>query len=162
MSPEPRHVLTLDLPAAHRGVRVARNLIVRFARLQGVDEEGNEALALVASELLANVIDHGGGEAALSEADLVSDVRMHLELEVRPERWVLSVTDRGGGEPEAVRRKLEEADGFDLEDDRGRGLFLMRAMVDELEVLANPHGDGLVLRATKSLRARSTSDPGDA
>ena len=149
MSVPSRHELSLDLPAAHRGVRVARNVVLRFARLQGVPDEAIDSLGLVASELLANVIDHGGGEAAMTEEDLTTDARMRLDLEVEPGSWTLSVTDRGGGAPEEMERRIEAAASFEEEDDRGRGLFLMRAMVDELRVLANPDGDGLVFRTVK-------------
>ena len=38
----------------------------------------------------------------------------------------------------------------DLEDDRGRGLFLMREMVDRVEVSASDDGRGLTISVTKS------------
>lgn len=144
-----RHELRLDLPAVHRGVRVARSVLQRFARMQGMGREDTDALALVTSELLANAIDHGGGEAAMTEEDLEDDVRMRLEFEMGPDSWVLSVTDQGGGDPEEVKSQLESAACFDLEHDRGRGLFLLRASVDRFDVRASPDGAGLTFRVTK-------------
>ena len=143
-----RHELSLDLPAAHRGVRIARNVVRHFARLQGVVDKDVDALGLVLSELLANAIDHGGGGAALSEEDLVSEVRMRMHLLIESDHWVLSVTDEGGGDADALRAALEDAT-FSLEDDRGRGLFLMREMVDRMEILGSDNGAGLTFRATK-------------
>lgn len=144
-----RHEIALDLPSTHRGVRVARNVIQRFARMQGVPSEDIDGLALVASELLANAIDHGGGEAAMTEADLSSDVRMRLRLELNGAIWTLCVSDQGGADPAEVVRLLASAKDFDPEDDRGRGLFLLNAMVDELEVFPNDAGDGLSFRVRK-------------
>jgi len=145
-----RHEISLDLPAAHRGVRVARNLVQRFARMQGMPQEDADAMVLVASELLANAVDHGGGEAAMEEEDLTSDVRMRLSFVVSATAWSLSVTDQGGGDAVEVKERLDSADFFDLEDDRGRGLFLMKASVDLLDVVPGPDGKGLTFRVTKA------------
>jgi anti-sigma regulatory factor (Ser/Thr protein kinase) len=144
-----RHELALDLPSTHRGVRVARNVLMRFARMQGVPGSDADGMALVASELLANAIDHGGGGAALTEADLSSDVRMRMSLVVNATRWTLSVSDQGGADPEEIQRLLANAEDFDPEDDRGRGLFLLNTMVDELEIFPNDAGDGLTFRVHK-------------
>ena len=145
----PRHRLELDLPAVHRGVRVVRNVVARFARMQGMGQQESDEMILIASELLGNAIDHGGGEAAMTEEDLTSDVRMQLAFEMDGERWTLSVTDEGGGDLEEVKKLLGTADFFDLEHDRGRGLFLLKAGVDELDVEASPSGKGLIFRAVK-------------
>lgn len=149
----PLHELSLDLPAAHRGVRVARNVVQRFARLLGMSQEDADALTLVVSELLANAIDHGGGAAAMTEDELKEDVRVRLHFELDATRWTLAVSDQGGGDAEELRGQLETADFFDLEHDRGRGLFLLKASVDELEVLESEAGDGLTFRVTKGYGA---------
>ncbi len=141
-------ILRLDLPAAHADVRVARNVVRRFARMSGMKDTELDQLVLVVSELLANAIDHGGGEAAMSAAELSSDVRMCCSLTVRDEGWELAVSDQGGGDPEEVRQFIEPPDGIpDLEDDRGRGFFLLAQMVDRLEVKSSDDGAGLSFRA---------------
>ncbi len=144
-----RHELTLDLPAAHRGVRVARNVVRHFARLEGVKDSEIEHLVLVVSELLANAIDHGGGSAAMTERDLAGDPRMKLVLVIHQREWVLSVSDEGGGDPARVRAALKQAQLPDLEDDRGRGLYLLRQMVDTMEVDPSADGRGLTFRMTR-------------
>jgi anti-sigma regulatory factor (Ser/Thr protein kinase) len=146
MSPnEHSYQLALDLPAAHRGVRVARHVVRHFARLEGVKDEEIEHLVLIVSELLANAIDHGSG-AALEESELVGDPRMRLELEIGAREWVLAVSDEGGGDPGRVRRALQSAQLPDLDDERGRGLFLMRQMVDSMEVDTSEDRRGLTFR----------------
>jgi anti-sigma regulatory factor (Ser/Thr protein kinase) len=144
-----RHELALDLPAAHRGVRVARNVLRRFARLVGETEEQVEVLVLVGSELLANAIDHGGGGAAMTEDELTVPARMRLSVSIDGEGWTLSVSDEGEGDPAAVRSLFEEATNEDIEHDRGRGLYLLRELVDEVSVETGRGGRGLTVLAKK-------------
>ena len=60
---DPRE-LRLDLPAAHSAVRMARNLVRKFAT-QFMPEGEVETLELITSELLSNAVDHGGGNSAM-------------------------------------------------------------------------------------------------
>lgn len=145
----PNHELSLNLPAVHRGVRVARNLLLRFARMEGVAETEASSIGLVVSEMLANAIDHGSAGAAMTEEDLKSDVRMRLTLRLSPTSWDLSVTDQCGGDAEVLSEILRGAADFDPLDDRGRGMFMMRAYVDELVVSKSRDGQGLTIRASK-------------
>ena len=140
---EHKHELSLDLPAAHRGVRVARHVVRHFARLEGVKNGEIEQLVLIVSELLANAIDHSGDEPAMTEHDLKGDPRMRLALVIGEIEWRLSVSDEGGGDPARVRAALRSAQLPDLEDERGRGLYLMRQMVDSMEVDRSSDGRGL-------------------
>ena len=141
--------LTLDLPAAHRDVRVARHVVRHFARLEGVRNDEIEKLVLIVSELLANAVDHGGGPPAMTEHDLVGNTRMRLLLEIGAHEWRLAVSDEGGGDPARVRHALRSVQLPDLEDERGRGLYLMRQMVDSMEVDQSSDGRGLTFRITR-------------
>jgi anti-sigma regulatory factor (Ser/Thr protein kinase) len=137
--------LQLDLPAAHAAARMARHLIRPFARSGGITGRELDNLLLVASELLANVVDHGG-EAAAERDD---PPRMKLLLGVGHGAWRLEVTDEGGGDVQALRDLIQPAGLPDLEDERGRGLFLISQMVDEISVEPNPAGRGVSLRVRR-------------
>ncbi len=128
---------------------MARNVLRHFARLVGEPDQDVETLMLVVSELLANAIDHGGGGAAMTEDDLASGARMRLTVVIDPEGWTLSVTDQGNGDPEEVRGLFEQATNEDLDHDRGRGLFLLRELVDEISVERSRDGRGLTILAKK-------------
>src|SRR5262245_37136039 len=136
--------LALDQPAVHRGVRVARNVVGHFARMAGGRGEQGGKLVLIVSELLANAVDHGGAPA-MTERELEGDPRMRLALVIGEHEWRLSVSDENGGDPARVSRAIRSAQLPDLEDERGRGLYLMRQMVDSMEVDRSPDGRGLTL-----------------
>lgn len=142
--------LELDLPAAHSAGRMGRRMAREFALAEGLPAKEVETLEFVVGELLDNAIDHGGGGGAREVAELPSDVRMHLLLEIRNGGWTVTVGDQGGGDPAEVRALIEPPDGLpDLEDERGRGFFLLAEMVDELTVDVTPAGEGLALRAAR-------------
>ena len=143
-----RYALTFELPAAHGGVRVARSQVRRLARMFGMPDGEIDNLVLVVSELLANGIDHGAGEPAHDVDD--TDEELTMGFEIDPDGWCLRVSDRAGGDPDDVRALIGEGDELpDLEDERGRGFFLMRQMVDELTVERSADGRGLTFTARR-------------
>lgn len=139
--------LVLDLPAVHAGARLARHLIRPFAKSVGIAGRELDHLVLVASELIGNAVDHGGGEAAMDAGQ--HEMRMKLALEVSQSDWRLSVSDQGGGEPEVLRELIEPEGLPDLEDERGRGFFLIQEMVDSITVEKSEDGSGLRLVAER-------------
>jgi len=144
--------LALDLPATHGAVVLARRVVRHFARLGGVSEVGLEVLLLVSSELLANAVDHGGGEGAL-EAE--TGARMRMSLRLGEDGWTFRVSDEGGGDPASVRKLIEPDGPPDLEDERGRGFFLVAQMVDRLDVAKSDDGRGLTFTAERAENADS-------
>jgi anti-sigma regulatory factor (Ser/Thr protein kinase) len=148
--------LRMDLPATHSAVRMARKVIRRYAASGGIRGKDSETLILVASELLSNAVDHGGGKAAMFESDLETPVRMSLTLALRGRGWELTVADQGGGDPAVVEALLHPGGPPDLEDERGRGFFLLTQMVDRLSVKRSLDGLGLVVTAVcEPTRSRS-------
>jgi anti-sigma regulatory factor (Ser/Thr protein kinase) len=113
--------------------------------------QGNEVeqLVLIVSELLANAVDHGQASPAMTERELEADARMRLVLSVGSHEWRLSVTDEGGGDAARLRQAIQSARLPDLEDERGRGFYLMRQMVDAMEVDTSADGRGLTFRVVR-------------
>ncbi len=102
--------------AVAEGRRYVRTLLASA----GVDHEGAE---LIASELLTNALDHGGGH------------RMGLLIAEDDERIRLEVVDSGGSGQTPL---LQPDVGPDRE--RGRGLFLVAALSEEWGVISRPEG----------------------
>lgn len=144
----PERRLSLDLPAVHAAVRQARQAVRTFAKFDGMAGDECEHLTLVVAELLSNAVDHGGGGGAVELADQVDGVRMELDLELAIDHWAVVVRDEGEGDASQLAPKLDD-EMPDLTDDRGRGLFLLQAMVDELTVGPRPDRRGLVVRVVK-------------
>ena len=147
--------LKLDLPAVHAGARLARHLLRPFARSNGITGRDLDGLLLVAEELLTNAVDHGGGKSAFSESDLVEPVRMSMRLLISKGTWEMSVSDQGGGDPATIQRFLDPNELPDLEDERGRGFFLLNSMVEQLTVKKSEDGKGIVVIALSHYGARS-------
>lgn len=141
--------LRLKLPSTHDAVRLARSMLRHFARLQGLHDREVETLMLVASELLANAVDHGGGGAALDDSQLVHGATMGLHVVFVAHGWTLEVADQGGGDPEAMRRRLVPSGVPDELDERGRGMFLIAELVDRVEVRRTSDGRGLVVAVSR-------------
>jgi len=126
---------------------MARHLVRQFARSAGITGGELDSLVLVSSELLSNAVDHGGGGAAMVESELARPVRMSLSLTLSSEAWEIKVSDQGGGDPAVLAQILHPNGAPDLEDERGRGFFLISQMVDELRVERSADGQGLALIA---------------
>lgn len=138
----------MDLPAAHSAIAGARKRLRTFATREGLKSHEVDTLALVASELLGNAVDHGGGLAAMDESEITNDARMHLAVEVYGGGWRCSVSDQGGGDPAEVERLIREHRA-DLGDERGRGLYLLVEMVDRVDVRRSADGKGLTISASR-------------
>lgn len=124
-------------------MRAVRALLASTCESHEVDEETTQEILLAASEIVNNSIEHvkGRGPGGYHEVDFRFGI--------------------GGGS--AVGTVLDEGTGgiaqsdFDgsvtptLENDRGRGLYLIRAYVDELSVREIP-GVGTEIRFVKHLR----------
>ena len=153
--------LSLDLPAVHEQVVVARRALRIFARMQGVSGRTLDNLLLVASELLSNAVDHGGGDSSMDLQE-ATNARMTMSFEVADKRWSLSVSDQGRGNVAEVRQLLHPSGPPNLEDERGRGFFLLSEMVDEVDVAPSADGRGLCITAALSFEPDESPSPGGA
>ena len=90
-------------------------------------------LMLAAGEALGNAVDHTCGEGILATASGY------------PDRMVIEVADCGGGfDPsEQAERCLNQT------DERGRGIRLMRLLVDSVSIVPRPSGSGMLVRLEK-------------
>ncbi len=123
--------MQLSLPTEARYVGMMRNVAQSVMADIGAPTEANEELQVAVTEACANAVRH-------------SDVGEYIvRLRVSDSSCEVEVVDLGTGfEPSAMNTPV----GDDLES--GRGLYLMQALVDDLEFV---HGDdGTHVRLTKS------------
>jgi serine/threonine-protein kinase RsbW len=121
--------LALTLPRDEQTVSVARHIVRNAMEQVGVDETCVYDFELALSEACTNVLLHSGpGDQYV--------VRLDLEDTV----GVIRVIDVGHGF-DSARLQAEEALP---EDERGRGLGLMHALVDRVDFTSRPEAGTIV------------------
>ncbi|MET7425045.1 ATP-binding protein [Dactylosporangium sp. NPDC005555] len=136
MTDEVHLQMSLDLPRESERVGQTRRMLDGALAGAGVEEDCRDDIRIALTEACTNVIEH----AALAAT-------YHVDVTVEGDRCVIEVTDDGGGfDPSRVRPG-------DLMDDSGRGLQMVAAVVDGLDVVS-VDGTGTMLRFTKQLTWR--------
>ena len=101
---------SFDLPPVTPSIPVARRLVLELLRVWGAAHDPDDA-GLLVTELVANVVDHVGGDASLTVELTLSD------------SWLrIAVVDGS-----AVRPVVQE---LSLDRPRGRGLRMVQEIAD--------------------------------
>ncbi len=117
----------------------------RVAAGAGFDEGERHRIAMAVREITVNAVMHGN---AYDRGKKVT-----IEFDLTPEELVVSIRDQGSGfdttvvaDPLAPENLLRQS---------GRGIFLARAFMDEVEV--EPSGSGTSVRLIKHRQAKAPS-----
>ncbi len=122
--------VTITLAANSLFVRPIRNFLRALTDYAEYEQQEADSLALVATELVNNSIEHGSHS---------SRDRVEITVLVTGEGYRLEVSDAGSGGQQFADRAQELAKKKpSLESPRGRGLFLVASIVDELMVHFDP------------------------
>jgi len=127
--------VTLTLPSRIELLDLVQDLAVGIARLHGFGEEGQTDIGLAMREGAINAMKHGHR----------FDPRLMVEIRIRvtPASVTISVRDRGPG------FEVEEVPDPTLPENilkpSGRGLFLIRTLVDEVALRRLAPGMELVM-----------------
>jgi serine phosphatase RsbU (regulator of sigma subunit)/anti-sigma regulatory factor (Ser/Thr protein kinase) len=136
-------VVSADVPSRSFGftfsavpmaVPMVRRTMQRYAERLGLDEDGRFALITAVGEAIANAVEH----AYIGTPGLV-----RVSAQANDDTLVVSIEDEGKWKP-AQRR-----------DERGRGLPLMRALMDAVEI--RTHQARTEVRLTMGLRGASAA-----
>lgn len=96
----------------------------------GVNESLIADIAISVSELVNNAITHGNKASR----------QKYVEIEIKRngDAVAISVADQGGGfDPDTVADPLAEEN---LLKEVGRGIFIVRSLMDKVEIKPNDHG----------------------
>ena len=130
--------VVLDVPARPEYLSLVRQVVASAAAVQMVRDERIDALRLAVSEATTNAIE-SYAEVRSDGTDLGSQrivVRCNLDVE----RVEVEVRDRAGGIDAHTTQTVAEPGSLDdPNQERGRGLPLMRHLADQWEITA---GDG--------------------
>jgi anti-sigma regulatory factor (Ser/Thr protein kinase) len=107
---------------------VLREALTTYLAANHIDDAATRTIVLCADEALINAVAHAAGSPVGVFADLYDD---HFTLEV---------SDEGPGfDPSQIDSDAEP----DLMGEHGRGLFLIRKLMDDLEILSDEYGTTL-------------------
>lgn len=129
-------VFSLNLPRDETSVPVVRRISREALSTLGVETTCTDEIEVALSEACTNVLKHVDGTEEAYE----------VKVEVNEKLCEIRVIDTGAGfehDGEGRMRAEPSAEG-------GRGIFLMRAMVDKIEFTSAPE-TGTVVRLTKKL-----------
>ncbi|WP_018654505.1 ATP-binding protein [Actinomadura flavalba] len=130
-------VIEMTLPRDAGSAPLARHTLDASLRGLGVDSDVRADIALALGEACANVIQHARSSDEYEVRALLDDLRC-----------VIDVIDGGG--PDAGQVDWE-ATHASLYAESGRGLQLMRAFTEDVNILERIHRDGSVVHFEKSL-----------
>ncbi len=118
--------LTLQIPPSFEAVGVTRHTVHHFLKEHKLKAGLLREIGLVITELLNNAIENGRSDSAH---------HIELELELSTQKINLAVrspaTSNGSDE---LRAALQKAEQFDEQGERGRGLFLIKSLMDGVKV----------------------------
>jgi signal transduction histidine kinase/DNA-binding response OmpR family regulator/serine phosphatase RsbU (regulator of sigma subunit) len=120
----PEERLALELPAVPESLAPLRRALTHWLEAGGVGAGDVGAITLACGEAAANAVEHAYGPG---------DGSVELAAERDGEDIALAVRDRGSWRAQRG-------------EDRGRGLMLMEALLDEVDVKVRPEGTTVLLR----------------
>ena len=130
----------LVLPSHVEAVADAAAAVTDFIRNCGASEEAGFGVEMAVREAVTNAVVHGNQEDDAKSVEVIFNCHGNeLEVEVR---------DQGHGfDPQEVP---DPTDPANLLKTSGRGIFLMRTFMDDIQWLPSPAG-GTAVRMTKRL-----------
>jgi serine/threonine-protein kinase RsbW len=131
MTPEAEHY-TLD--STLESVERVEHLVLEHARRAGFCGVSLEQIALAVHETAANAVFHGNQESV--------EKKVSLDIHSTDNQLKVVITDEGRGfDPAKIPDPLAPEEMF---RERGRGIYLTRALMDEYQVVCGAKGGSAV------------------
>jgi serine/threonine-protein kinase RsbW len=138
MTPETKH-LEVVLDTHVESVNLAEEMCLRVAEAAGFGEDECYRIGMAVREGVINAFHYGNQEKP--------EKKIHLAIDLSTEQMVIRVMDEGKGfklvdvpDPLAEENLLSTS---------GRGIFLMKAFMDEFDVLPGRTGGAEIVMAKK-------------
>jgi serine/threonine-protein kinase RsbW len=138
MTPETKH-LEVTLQTQVESVNLAEEMCLRVAEAAGFGEDDCYRIGMSVREGVINAFHYGNQEKP--------EKKIHLAVDLTPDKMIIHVLDEGKGFNLAdVPDPLAEEN---LLSTSGRGIFLMRAFMDEFSVVTGQNGGAEVIMSKK-------------
>ena len=113
----------LTLPSKIEKVEEAAYFVEKIAKKMSFSSSDVDNIAIATTEAVSNAIIHGNKEDA--------DKKVIIEVYPEADRIIITVQDEGEGfNPESVEDPLRPDN---LLRERGRGIFILRSLMDQVE-----------------------------
>jgi anti-sigma regulatory factor (Ser/Thr protein kinase) len=138
--PTSRQIVRFSLPSEPGGERGASERVAEMVEGSWLTADQAERLKTAVAEASMNAMEHGN--------EYRDDLPVDVEVSIWPDRLVVRITDLGTGQGEEHDEPDLEAKLEGRQTPRGWGMFLIRHMVDELNVTTEEgqHTVELILR----------------
>src|SRR3974377_2316445 len=149
MTPETKH-LEVRLETQVESVNLEEEMCLRVAEAAGFGEDECYRIGMAVREGVINAFHYGNQEKP--------EKKIHLAIDLSSERMVIHVMDEGKG-----FRLVDVPDPLaeeNLLSTSGRGIFLMRAFMDEFDVVSGKTGGAEIIMAKKLPLPGSPSNNG--
>ncbi len=144
---ETNHV-EITLETRIESVGLAEEMCLRVASAAGFDDDDCHKIGMSVREGVINAY-HYGNEGR-------TEKKIHLKLELTPEKMIIHVLDEGRGfDLSLVPNPLAEEN---LLKTSGRGIFLMRAFMDEFDVTRGRTGGAEVIMSKRLPESQGSSN----
>jgi len=138
MSEDAKH-LEITLETQVESVNLAEEMCLRVAEAAGFGEDDCYRIGMSVREGVINAFHYGNEERP--------EKKIHLALDLTPDKMIIHVLDEGKGfDLTSVPDPLAEEN---LLSTSGRGIFLMRAFMDEFQVVPGRTGGAEIIMAKK-------------
>lgn len=138
MAPETKH-LEITLETQVESVNLAEEMCLRLAEAAGFGEDECYRIGMSVREGVINAFHYGNKEKP--------EKKIHLAVDLTPEKMIIHVADEGTGFKLAdVPDPLAEEN---LLSTSGRGIFLMRAFMDEFDVVKAQTGGAEIVMSKR-------------
>ena len=138
MSEDAKH-LEITLETQVESVNLAEEMCLRVAEAAGFGEDDCYRIGMSVREGVINAFHYGNEERP--------EKKIHLALDLTPDKMIIHVLDEGKGfDLSSVPDPLAEEN---LLSTSGRGIFLMRAFMDEFQVVPGRTGGAEIIMAKK-------------
>jgi serine/threonine-protein kinase RsbW len=140
--------IDITLDTILESVGLAEEMSLRVATAAGFGDDECHRIGMSVREGVINAFHYGNSERR--------DKKIHLAFELTQEKMIIHVLDEGRGfDLKEVADPLAEEN---LLKTSGRGIFLMRAFMDEFDVARGPQGGAEIIMA-KRFPSPRPSDP---
>lgn len=138
MASDDKH-LEITLETQVESVNLAEEMCLRVAEAAGFGEDDCYRIGMSVREGVINAFHYGNQERP--------EKKIHLALDITPDKLIIHVLDEGRGFTLAdVPDPLAEEN---LLSTSGRGIFLMRAFMDEFDVVQGRTGGAEIVMSKK-------------